>query len=339
MSGLTLGVLIGPPVGGVLNDKLGFRAPFIFAICFCLLDLVGRFLVIEQKDVTRWASQNETGEAPIGNDAKAPPPEDSRKRTQLSLFRVIITLGRSKRAFVALVNSFIYGITFTATEPTLPLRLADLYGFTSTKVGIVYLATVVPSVFSTPITGWLGDRIGVEWITVACQMLSLPWWLVMIIRGPVALMVTSLALATFFLSGITTSLTTDLAAVSRQSEGIGYAHVFGAFNFAYSCASAVGPLIGGQVYARVPHGWTVIMGMLFGLILFSAILAAYGAGEKPIFDRLFRHSNMIMTSAATTLEAVPGNSQESNNQGASDEVEQMGVAPPQPEKGILPPPG
>lgn len=32
-------------------------------------------------------------------------------------------------------------------EPTLPLRLQDLYGYTSLKVGIVFLAAVVPSIF------------------------------------------------------------------------------------------------------------------------------------------------------------------------------------------------
>jgi hypothetical protein len=60
----------------------------------------------------------------------------------------------------------------------------------------------------------------------------------------------------FFLSAVVTPLTTDLAAAARELDGIGCtfysyadllssiditpldAHVFGAFNFAYSCASA-----------------------------------------------------------------------------------------------------
>jgi len=32
-------------------------------------------------------------------------------------------------------------------EPTLPLRLQDVYGFGSLQVGIVYVATVIPSLF------------------------------------------------------------------------------------------------------------------------------------------------------------------------------------------------
>lgn len=96
----------------------------------------------------------------------------------------------------------------------------------------------------------------------------------MTIRGPLALLITSLAFAgepialqkasvsqplcfsDFFLSAAVTPLTADLAAAARELDGIGCtfysyviykvvlmshppdAHVFGAFNFAYSCASA-----------------------------------------------------------------------------------------------------
>ncbi|KAG8759496.1 hypothetical protein FRC14_005784 [Serendipita sp. 396] len=319
MSGLTLGFLVGPPVGGVLNDKLGYRSPFIFAICFCVLDLIGRLLIIEKDDAARWIAQEPTEETQVGaENENVTPSVKSRERSQLSVLKVIVKLGRSKRAFVAFVNVFIYGITFTITEPTLPLRLADVYGFTSLKVGIIYLATVVPSLFSTPLAGLIGDKIGVEWVTIACQLLSAPWWVVMAIRGPLALMVTSLALADFFLAAVVTPITADLAAVGRELDGIGYAHVFGAFNFAYSCASAVGPLIGGQIYARVTHGWTIIMGMSSGLILLSAVFAAYGAGENPIFDRLFRNPSKTRPSETTPTVGGSEPPQEAKREAGTD---------------------
>ena len=41
----------------------------------------------------------------------------------------------------------LYRITYTGLEPTLTLRLADLYGFGSTKVGLVILASGVAAIF------------------------------------------------------------------------------------------------------------------------------------------------------------------------------------------------
>jgi len=38
-------------------------------------------------------------------------------------------------------------IVFTLLEPTLPLQLQDVYSFGSLQVGLVYVATVVPSLF------------------------------------------------------------------------------------------------------------------------------------------------------------------------------------------------
>jgi DHA1 family solute carrier family 18 vesicular amine transporter 1/2 len=108
-----------------------------------------------------------------------------------------------------------HSIVFTIMEPTLPLRLQDVYGFGSLQVGIVFVATVVPSLFceytissdsfaiiflffsnclATPLSGWISDKTGVEWVTVCCMVLSAPWWIIMTIRGPLALLVTSLAL-------------------------------------------------------------------------------------------------------------------------------------------------
>ena len=41
----------------------------------------------------------------------------------------------------------LYRITYTGLEPTLTLRLADLYGFGSTKVGLVILASGIAAIF------------------------------------------------------------------------------------------------------------------------------------------------------------------------------------------------
>ena len=115
MTGLTLGVLLGPPISGVLNEtKLGYRAPFIFSITVCVFDFLGRLFVLEKHEAAPWlvgihppspetsSTRQEPGEG-------LPVAVTGRKKSQMSVLRVIVTLGRSKRAFTAFFNTFLYG--------------------------------------------------------------------------------------------------------------------------------------------------------------------------------------------------------------------------------------
>jgi hypothetical protein len=54
MAGITVGLLLGAPVGGALYGTLGYRAPFIFGIIVTVLDLVGRLLIIERKNALKY---------------------------------------------------------------------------------------------------------------------------------------------------------------------------------------------------------------------------------------------------------------------------------------------
>ncbi|KAG0235434.1 hypothetical protein BGW41_000816 [Actinomortierella wolfii] len=47
--GQTLGLMIGPPVGGSLDENIGPKAPFIFCIIFIAIDLIARILIIEPR--------------------------------------------------------------------------------------------------------------------------------------------------------------------------------------------------------------------------------------------------------------------------------------------------
>lgn len=96
-------------------------------------------------------------------------------------------------------------------EPSLPLRLQSVWGFNSDKVGLVYMAALVPALIcehfiaglywsridirlASPLAGLLADRIGADYITSTCLLLALPWWIVLTIRESIALFVVSLAM-------------------------------------------------------------------------------------------------------------------------------------------------
>ncbi|KAI0005376.1 major facilitator superfamily domain-containing protein [Russula compacta] len=54
MSGLPLGQLIGPPVGGALFDRFGIRGPCLFGIVVLSVDVIGRLLLIERREALAW---------------------------------------------------------------------------------------------------------------------------------------------------------------------------------------------------------------------------------------------------------------------------------------------
>lgn len=209
-------------------------------------------------------------------------------RKPSSLLSVITNLVRSPRALTSLFMALVYGIVNSMEEPTLPLHLQALWSLDSSQVGLVYLATFLPALISSPVAGWLADRIGTDYITVLCLTLTVPWWLILPLRKSLILFIVALALQSFFVGGVVPPVTSELAAVSRGMQGVGYAHVYGAFNIAFGIGTAVGPVIGGQIYDHVKHGWTTICAITVTLIMLCIMLAFCFTGPEPLLSKVFR---------------------------------------------------
>ncbi|KAI9277159.1 major facilitator superfamily domain-containing protein, partial [Phascolomyces articulosus] len=47
-------------------------------------------------------------------------------------------------------------------DPTMPIHLANIWGFNSSQIGLAYLAQVIPASLAQPIAGYLYDRIGAK---------------------------------------------------------------------------------------------------------------------------------------------------------------------------------
>lgn len=54
MVGFSCGQAIGPPVGGVLYARMGWRAPFVFSIILVAVDLLLRMLIVEKQRALEW---------------------------------------------------------------------------------------------------------------------------------------------------------------------------------------------------------------------------------------------------------------------------------------------
>jgi MFS family permease len=128
MSGMAIGFLAGPPAGGALYSRFGFRGPFVCGIALSVFDLVGRLLIVERKDALKWgidpaaAPPVEGADAEAGGgdaeektraegspDRTAPAQGSERDRTTVSLVSVFARLCRSPRAGVVIAVTFLYG--------------------------------------------------------------------------------------------------------------------------------------------------------------------------------------------------------------------------------------
>ena len=69
--GLTIGLLVGPPVAGILYERLGYRAPFVFGIIVTGIDFLARLLLIERHEAMRWGVDPMAIAAGSKNDPEA----------------------------------------------------------------------------------------------------------------------------------------------------------------------------------------------------------------------------------------------------------------------------
>ncbi|KAG1908464.1 MFS general substrate transporter [Suillus fuscotomentosus] len=221
--------------------------------------------------------------------ARKPIMDPALVRKPISLLSVIIKLSQSPRAMVALSMSFVYGLVQSMQEPSLPLHLQSIWEFNSDRVGLAYLAAVVPALISSPLAGFYVDRVGPNYITFICLLLALPWWIILTLRHSLPLFIFALAAQCFFVSGVVAPVTTELASVSRKMPGVGYAHIYGAFNLAFGIGTAVGPVIGGQIYDHARHGWTALCCITSALILVCVTLAFCYTGDDPLLAKVLRH--------------------------------------------------
>jgi hypothetical protein len=54
---------------------------------------------------------------------------------------------------------------------------------------------VLDTFIATPLAGYISDKVGVNWVTVGSLVLSIPWWILMALKGNLALLMACLALA------------------------------------------------------------------------------------------------------------------------------------------------
>lgn len=302
---VSLAILIAPLLGGVIYHKGGYYAVFYLSFGMIVLDIILRLLLIEKKIARQWAVADEPpAETTVANASLEEGIQASNDRSatftnsqlqrpsgeetaassvvQPSIKRLIppaLTLLSSRRLLSAMWCSLAQSLLMTSWDATLPLRVANLFGWNSLGAGLIFLPFVLPS-FSAPFIGMYVDRKGPRLPAALGFFLAVPP--VVLLRlvdhsgiRQIVLLSSLLALLGFTLTMAMVPYLAEVSYVVMAKEKArpgtfgkrgAYAQAYGIYNCAFSGGMVLGPLWGGFVVSGA--GWGT---MTWSLALASAV--------------------------------------------------------------------
>lgn len=207
---------------------------------------------------------------------------------ELGPVQVLITLAKIPRGTVAFLLVFIFGFIIGAYDATLTLRVESVWNKDSDFVGLIYLAAAAPAFFCGPISGYLADRIGPEVVLIPCLILVLPWMPLMILRDSLAGFMVFFAVLNCVATVLNVIASIEMAIASKYRPGISEIHEFAALNLAFAVSSAIGAVVGGQIYDAAANGWDIVCWICFAVFAVSAVPPFIWTGSRPFLYRLLR---------------------------------------------------
>jgi len=230
-----LGVLLGPPLAGWLDQHFGLRAPFLAAAGLVLLDALARLTLLREVPPVR--------DARLGF-------RDLLRDPTIRVFAGAMAMGASLLALL---------------ESTLPLHLDAVLKLAPTSIGLCFGAAAVTHMISSPLMGALSDRVGRRKVLVTGLLLAM-------VAIPLPVFMTGIwgvALAMGCIGVITTLILSPASpAMADAVERMGsdsYGSVFGILNIAFALGMMAGPLVGSAlVQALGIRAALVGMGLAFG---------------------------------------------------------------------------
>ena len=188
---MSVAILIGPLLGGVVYAKAGYFSVYYMAFGMIILDIILRLLLVEKKVAVKWAgktphprSQATTSRmpnksipalsegvppapssmvhtTPIQAPATAaitpyPSPSNTPTNRETPL-PAVLTLLTSRRLLAALFCTLAQSCLMTSPDAVLPLYTHRLFGWTSIGAGLIFLPLIIPS-FLAPLIGYWADK-------------------------------------------------------------------------------------------------------------------------------------------------------------------------------------
>lgn len=236
MGAMGAGAIAGPALGGILYDRMGYKAPFLLVAAICMA--AGLFALVSR-------------------ELKDLPPQGSKEGYGRMARAVFAYPGIALTLVIVMMGTVSLGIL----EPLYPGYLEENLGLGSSAIGLLFALSVLAYTLSSPLVGRFSDRIGKRGL--------MTWGLLSTaVTAPALVFAGNLALVAllFALCGITIALfetpTLPLIAdrIGGGERGEAYGTAFGLFNMAWAIGYMLGPAAGGFLAQK--HGLPTTMIML-----------------------------------------------------------------------------
>ncbi|OKP11573.1 hypothetical protein PENSUB_2875 [Penicillium subrubescens] len=300
---LTWGALLGPTIGGVMYEKLGFYGTFAIPGGLIIVDVVLRFAMIEESAVIQpvkagmesavdgplygtfgrqedeYSGYFSSGEETASEQShliRASNPCFELPRLTYEKQATVLDLLRTPRLPLALIATVVMAIIFAALETTLPLFVMDTFKWSSSGAGLIFATTAIPS-FAGVYVGKLISRFGARIPgTIAFVIATISWIAMRFVNSNTATDVT-LLVALLLLQGVSIVFV-EITAMTEVSQVVGdyeiefpgafgdkspVAQAYALFNMAFAGGQLLGPILAGGI--RVWAGWNT-MTLIIGLV-------------------------------------------------------------------------
>jgi len=240
MGGSTLGIIIGPVIGGWLYEIGGIRLPFLFVAAMAVVDL----LVFA---------------------AVAPATRGSGVSTPM---RRVLT---HRPVFICALVVIAGGGTIAMLEPIIPLLLHARLGLGPASIGTLFGIASIASTTMHPIYGRLSDRWGgrrLMLVGLIGSALVLP---LLSFAGDFKTAAFAMVPMWMVFSMIVTPSLAYMAEVASAAGFESYGVVYGVYNMAWAVGLMVAPALGGFLFERIGFeplsiGWGVLL-VAIGVVL------------------------------------------------------------------------
>lgn len=298
-SASTAGMMMGPPIGGILYSSISPEAPYIFCSALAGFDFLLRLWVRPERAVkySRIAEEEEEG---CGSDGDEQDPllpnnvetsatidsedilQDPSSTSQTQTTNIIsstttntsismINLLQDFQFFVTFLSICIEAGTYSGVEFILSIHLSRHFHYTPFEIGLMFMALVLPDVLSAILIGPISDRYGRKNIS-ALGMILLGVSLILLpftdtkpaIAGALVLQGIGSAIAV-------TPNSPEMAEILERMNSKDYGQVYALYNVAYSIGMLVGPTVAGGLYDG--FGFMVCMlAFAIGMFLWTPVM-------------------------------------------------------------------
>ncbi|XP_065369697.1 synaptic vesicular amine transporter isoform X2 [Calliphora vicina] len=239
LGGLALGVLIGPPFGGIMYEFVGKSAPFLVLSVLALGDGLLQLFMLQ----------------PSIQKAETEPPT---LKALISDPYILIAAGS-----ITFANM---GIAML--EPSLPLWMVDNMGSSRWEQGVAFLPASISYLVGTNLFGPLGHKIG-RWFAACLGLVIIGGCLIMI---PMATSITHLIIPNaglgFAIGMVDSSMMPELGYLVDIRHSAVYGSVYALGDVAFCMGFAIGPALSGTLVKTIGFEW-----MLFGIAILCFLYA------------------------------------------------------------------